>query len=56
MRMPGARFEAVNQIMIDLWPMMQRCFDDLRDKKQQAQQNQQQQSSAAARLRKRFWQ
>ena len=43
-----ARFEAVNQIMIDLWPMMQRCFDDLRDKKQQAQQNQQQQSAAAA--------
>ena len=42
-----ARFEAVNQIMIDLWPMMQRCFDDLRDKKQQAQQNQQQQSAAA---------
>lgn len=28
------RFEAVNRIMIDLWPLMQRCFDDLRDKQQ----------------------
>ena len=43
-----ARFEAVNYIMIDLWPMMQRCFDALRDKKKQAQQNQQQQAGAAA--------
>ena len=43
-----ARFEVVNQIMIDLWPLMQRCFDDLRDKNQQAQQNQQQQQAAAA--------
>lgn len=28
------RFDAVNRIMIDLWPLMQRCFDDLRDKQQ----------------------
>lgn len=37
-----ARFEAVNYILVDLWPMMQRCFDDLRDKQKQAQQEQQQ--------------
>lgn len=29
-----ARFDAVNRLMIDLWPLMQRCFDDLRDKQQ----------------------
>lgn len=29
-----ARFDVVNRIMIDLWPLMQRCFDDLRDKQQ----------------------
>ena len=29
-----ARFDAVNRIMIDLWPLMQRCFDGLRDKQQ----------------------
>lgn len=29
-----ARFDTVNRIMIDLWPLMQRCFDDLRDKQQ----------------------
>lgn len=29
-----ARFDAVNRIMIDLWPLMRRCFDDLRDKQQ----------------------
>lgn len=29
-----ARFDAVNRIMIDLWPLMQRCLDDLRDKQQ----------------------
>lgn len=29
-----ARFDAVNRIMIDLWPLMQRCFDDLRNKQQ----------------------
>lgn len=32
---PRARCEAVNYIAIDLWPMMQRCFDDLRDKMRQ---------------------
>lgn len=30
------RCEAVNLILIDLWPMMRRCFDDLRDKYSQA--------------------
>lgn len=34
-----ARFDAVNHIMIDLWPLMQRCFDAVREQKQQAQQN-----------------
>ena len=43
-----SRFETVNYIMIDLWPLMQRCFDDLRDKKKEAQQNQQQQQQAGA--------
>jgi len=33
------RCEAVNLILIDLWPIMQRCFDALRDKYNQAQQN-----------------
>lgn len=42
------RFESVNMILIDLWPLMQRCFDDLRDKQKQAQQNQQQGSSSSA--------
>ena len=32
---PRARCEAANYIAIDLWPMMQRCFDDLRDKMRQ---------------------
>jgi len=43
-----ARFESVNLILIDLWPLMQRCFDDLRDKQKQAQQDQQQQQQNAA--------
>jgi len=30
------RCEAVNLILIDLWPVMQRCFDDLRAKYDQA--------------------
>lgn len=34
-----SRCEAVNEILIDLWPIMQRCFNDLHDKQQQAQQN-----------------
>lgn len=38
-----SRCEAANYILIDLWPVMQRCFDALRDRKQQAQ-NQAQQS------------
>jgi len=36
------RCDAVNRIMIDLWPMMQRCFDSLRDMKSQEQNNQSQ--------------
>lgn len=39
-----SRCEASNRIMVDLWPIMQRCFDALRDKKQEAQ-NQQQTAS-----------
>lgn len=35
------RCEAVNFIAIDLWPVMQRCFDVLRDRMQNAQQKQQ---------------
>lgn len=36
-----SRCETVTLILIDLWPIMQRCFDALRDKqkKQQSQQN-----------------
>ncbi len=33
------RCEAVNLLLIDLWPIMQRCFDDLRDKYDQAKQS-----------------
>ena len=33
-----SRCEAANRILVDLWPMMQRCFDALRDKQKQAQQ------------------
>ena len=40
-----SRCEAANYILIDLWPMMQRCFDALRNKKQQAQNQQQQRQS-----------
>ena len=37
------RCNGANQILIDLWPIMERCFDALRDKhKQAAQQSQQQ--------------
>lgn len=31
------RCEAVNRILIDLWPMMQRCFDAMRDLQKKAQ-------------------
>lgn len=37
-----SRCEAVNRILVDLWPLMQRCFDALRDKQQKAQQQAQQ--------------
>ena len=40
-----SRCEAANYILIDLWPMLQRCFDALRDKKQQAQNQAQQQQN-----------
>lgn len=43
-----SRCETVNKILIDLWPMMQRCFDALRDKQQQAQQSQQKTSGGAS--------
>lgn len=33
-----SRCEAVNSILVDLWPIMQRCFDALRDKLKDAQQ------------------
>ena len=41
------RCNCVNQILIDLWPVMERCFDALRDKHKQAAQQSQQQSSQA---------
>ena len=40
-----ARCEAANLILIDLWPVMQRCFDALRDRKKQAQQRNSQQNA-----------
>ena len=39
-----SRCEAANRILVDLWPMMQRCFDALRDKQKQAQQQAQRSS------------
>ena len=36
---PRVRCEAVNRILIKLWPMMQRCFDALRDRQKNAQQS-----------------
>ena len=39
-----SRCEATNRILVDLWPMMQRCFDALRDKQKQAQQQAKQSS------------
>ena len=39
-----SRCEAANRILVDLWPMMQRCFDALRDKQKQAQQQAKQSS------------
>ena len=45
-----SRCETVNMILIDLWPIMERCFDALRDKQKQAQQqaqSQQQNGSGA---------
>ena len=39
-----SRCEAANRILVDLWPMMQHCFDALRDKQKKAQQQAQQSS------------
>ena len=44
-----SRCEAANRILVDLWPMMQRCFDALRDKQKQAQQQAQQSSQHTGR-------
>ncbi len=38
----------MSKILIDLWPMMQRCFDALRDKQKQAQQQAQQQKGVGS--------
>ncbi len=43
-----SRCEIVSKILIDLWPMMQRCFDALRDKQKQAQQQAQQQKGVGS--------
>lgn len=43
-----SRCEATNRILIDLWPIMRRCFDTLRDKQTQAQQQAQQNSSGGS--------
>lgn len=43
-----SRCDATNRILIDLWPIMQRCFDTLRDKQTQAQQQAQQNSSGGS--------
>lgn len=43
-----SRCEATNRILVDLWPMMQCCFDALRDKQKQAQQQAQQSSQQTA--------
>ena len=42
-----SRCETVNAILIDLWPMMQRCFDTLRDKQKAAQQQAQSQQNGS---------
>ncbi len=42
-----SRCETVNAILIDLWPMMQRCFDTLRDKQKAAQQQAQSQQTGS---------
>ena len=39
---PRARCSAANAILIELWPLMQRCFDALRDQYEQDKQKQQQ--------------
>ncbi len=36
---PRERCSVANRILIDLWPIMQRCFDALRDMKKNAQKN-----------------
>lgn len=39
------RCEAANAILVDLWPIMQRCFDSLRQKQQEAEQQAKQQQA-----------
>lgn len=43
-----ARCEATTRILIELWPLMQRCFDPLREIQQQAQQQQQNQQTGSS--------
>ncbi len=45
---PRARCEAVNYMLVDLWPLMTRCFDALRDKQQQAKQQSQNTSGGSS--------
>lgn len=42
------RCDAANRILIELWPIMQRCFDALRDQQKQAQQNSQNQQPSGS--------
>lgn len=45
---PKDRCEAVNVILVHLWPLMQRCFDALRDKQEQARQQARQNAGGQA--------
>lgn len=42
------RCDAANRILIELWPIMQRCFDALRGQQKQAQQNSQNQQPSGS--------
>lgn len=42
------RCDAANRILIELWPIMQRCFDALRDMQKQSQQNGQSQQPSGS--------
>lgn len=43
-----SRCDAVNRILIGLWPIMQRCFDDLRDQREQQARQQMSQNGSQA--------